>query len=622
MSLEGRGIIVGNKYKLGKKIGAGSFGEIYLGTNLTTNEDIAVKLESVKATHPQLEYEARVYQLLAGGVGIPFVQWFGKENEFNVLVMDLLGPSMEDLFNYCKRQFTLKTVLLLADQMISRVEYIHSKGFIHRDIKPDNFLMGTGRRGNQVNMIDFGLAKRFRDPKSLVHIPYRENKNLTGTPRYASINTHLGIEQSRRDDLESLGYILIYFSRGQLPWQGIRARTKKEKYDKIMEKKMTTSPDVLCRGLHTEFSIYLNYVRSLRFDDKPDYSYLHKLFRSLFIREGFQYDYVFDWTIRKMHEKRLAEGLPVTSMPSTSAPLTSQALQATGNNAMMFNSNTNNSTGLPSLLQTPIQSTAALPSSSTNHRSSTPIAAPYPTDHRSSEATKRLDNLMFQYQQQQKLLLQYSAPPLPTSTSSPAPFHHSIQSLQATAPTSTPQTSLPSLPQQLPDTYLSTIGYNNNNTNNNNTTNNSINSINNNNNSTGSNGGGRMLVRDNQNGGKYRKIMGKDSYSSDAISPGGQRSLPFPTSQVSSPSNRVSQTKMIPPSTTPFTTSPVVSTTTTQVQPISQQYFMNNNNNNDDTNNNNNNNSILDNHHHHHQQTANTNKRYHVVETGLLDEIN
>lgn len=230
-------------------------------------------------------------------------------------------------------------------------------------------------------------------------------------------------------------------------------------------------------------------------------------------------------------------------MPSTSVPLTSQALPA-GNNAMLFsnnnpnvpNSSSNNNTGLPSLLQTPIQSTAALPSSSTNHRSSTPVA-PYPTDHRSSEATKRLDNLMLQYQQQQKLLQQYSVPPLPTSSSSPAPFHHSIQSIQAT-PNIT-QTSLPSLPQQLPDTYLSTIGYNNNSNNNNNTTNNSINSINNNNNSTGSNGGGRMLVRDNQNGGKYRKIMGKDSYSSDAISPGGQRSLPFPTSQVSSPSNRV-----------------------------------------------------------------------------------
>ncbi|ORX43473.1 kinase-like protein [Hesseltinella vesiculosa] len=297
MSLEGK--TVGYKYKLGKKIGAGSFGEIYIGTNETTNEDVAVKVESSKSSHPQLEYEAKVYRLLAGGVGLPFVRYYGEEPGYHIMVLDLLGPSLEDLFNYCKRQFSLKTVLLLADQMLSRVEYIHAKGFVHRDIKPDNFLMGTGRRGNQVNMIDFGLAKRFRDPRSLIHIPYREGKNLTGTPRYASINTHLGIEQSRRDDLESLGYILIYFCRGQLPWQGIRAHTKKEKYQKIMEKKMSVSPEELCQGLDVEFSVYLQYIRSLRFDAKPDYSYLHKLFRTVFVRHSFKYDYEFDWTIRK-----------------------------------------------------------------------------------------------------------------------------------------------------------------------------------------------------------------------------------------------------------------------------------------------------------------------------------
>ncbi|XVF21555.1 hypothetical protein REPUB_Repub12eG0099800 [Reevesia pubescens] len=291
--------VIGGKFKLGRKIGSGSFGELYLGVNVQTGEEVAVKLESVKTKHPQLHYESKLYMLLQGGTGIPHLKWFGVEVDYNVMVIDLLGPSLEDLFNYCSRKLSLKTVLMLADQLINRVEYMHSRGFLHRDIKPDNFLVGLGRKANQVYVIDYGLAKKYRDLQTHKHIPYRENKNLTGTARYASVNTHLGVEQSRRDDLESLGYVLMYFLRGSLPWQGLKAGTKKQKYDTISEKKVSTPIEVLCKSYPSEFVSYFHYCRSLRFEDKPDYSYLKRLFRDLFIREGYQFDYVFDWTVLK-----------------------------------------------------------------------------------------------------------------------------------------------------------------------------------------------------------------------------------------------------------------------------------------------------------------------------------
>ncbi|TQD92275.1 hypothetical protein C1H46_022157 [Malus baccata] len=302
--------VIGGKYKLGRKIGSGSFGEIFLATHTDTFEIVAVKIENSKTKHPQLLYEAKLYKILQGGSGIPNIKWSGINGEDNVLVLDLLGPSLEDLFVYCGRKFSLKTVLMLADQMITRIEFAHSKGFLHRDIKPDNFLMGLGRKANQVYIIDFGLAKRYRDATTNRHIPYRENKNLTGTARYASCNTHLGIEQSRRDDLESLGYVLLYFLRGSLPWQGLKADTKKQKYDKICEKKLSTPIEVLCKSHPVEFASYFHYCHSLTFDQRPDYGFLKRLFRDLFSREGYEFDYVFDWTIIKYQQSQKT-GSPV-----------------------------------------------------------------------------------------------------------------------------------------------------------------------------------------------------------------------------------------------------------------------------------------------------------------------
>lgn len=162
--------------------------------------------------------------------------------------------------------------------------------------------MGLGKEANIVYIIDFGLAKKYRDHKTHVHIPYRENKNLTGTARYASINTHLGIEQCRRDDLESLGFVLMYFNRGSLPWQGLRAATKKQKYQKISDRKVATTVNELCKAYPPEFATYLRYCRTLKFDDRPDYSYLRSLFRDLYLREGYADDNIFDWTLMKNNQ--------------------------------------------------------------------------------------------------------------------------------------------------------------------------------------------------------------------------------------------------------------------------------------------------------------------------------
>ena len=152
-----------------------------------------------------LSHENEIYKMLQGGLGFPTIKWYGAEGEYYVMVMNLLGPSLEDLFNLCSRKFSLKTVLMLADQMVERMAYIHSKHCLHRDIKPENFLMGLRSKENLVHMLDFGLAKKYRDARSHQHIPYKENRSLTGTARYSSVNMHLGIEPSRRDDMESLG---------------------------------------------------------------------------------------------------------------------------------------------------------------------------------------------------------------------------------------------------------------------------------------------------------------------------------------------------------------------------------------------------------------------------------
>ncbi|KAL7312341.1 Palmitoylated plasma membrane-bound casein kinase [Mucor circinelloides] len=291
--------VVGVHYKVGRKLGEGSFGIIYEGTNLLNNLQVAIKFEPRKSDAPQLREEYRAYKTLLNITGIPSAYYFGQEGLHNILVIDLLGPSLEDLFDTCSRKFSVKTVATLARHMITRIQSVHDNNLIYRDIKPDNFLIG--RQGtsdaNTVYLIDFGMAKQYRDPKTKQHIPYRERKSLSGTARYMSINTHLGREQSRRDDLESLGHVFMYFLRGSLPWQGLKAATNKQKYEKIGEKKQTTTIKDLCAGFPEEFGIYLQYVRKLGFEETPDYDFLRDLFTKVLKNHGDTDDEIYDWML-------------------------------------------------------------------------------------------------------------------------------------------------------------------------------------------------------------------------------------------------------------------------------------------------------------------------------------
>ncbi|KAJ2958503.1 hypothetical protein NQZ79_g5917 [Umbelopsis isabellina] len=298
--------VVGVHYRVGKKIGEGSFGVIYEGTNLLNNQQVAIKFEPRKSDAPQLREEYRAYKILNGcskptcrTAGIPNAYYFGQEGMHNILVIDMLGPSLEDLFDMCNRKFSPKTVAMVAKQMLTRVETLHEHNLIYRDIKPDNFLIGKPGTdsSDMVFMIDFGMVKQYRDPKTKQHIPYRERKSLSGTARYMSINTHLGREQSRRDDLEALGHVFLYFLRGQLPWQGLKAATNKQKYEKIGEKKQSTPVKDLCHGFPEEFGIYLQYVRKLGFEELPDYNFLRELFNKVIRSTGQEDDLVYDWKL-------------------------------------------------------------------------------------------------------------------------------------------------------------------------------------------------------------------------------------------------------------------------------------------------------------------------------------
>ena len=289
------GRIFFNKYTLVKKLGEGSFGAIYAAKSQYNL--YAIKLENKNRGQNLLENEAYIMSYLHGK-RIPFIKSFGYSGDYNVLVMELMGKSLEEIFeNLPIKKMTVNCVGKLGLQMIEILEYIHNKHIIHRDIKPDNFVMGKGEKSKYLYLLDFGLAKKYRSSSTLKHYPMIKKKNLTGTARYASINALNGLTQSRRDDLEAVGYVLLYFLRGKLPWQGLHVKNKEDRYHKIMEIKMGTSPYQLCKGFPKEFEEYVDYTRNLEYEKDPDYKYLKGLFNSILKEDKNNSENIYDWDL-------------------------------------------------------------------------------------------------------------------------------------------------------------------------------------------------------------------------------------------------------------------------------------------------------------------------------------
>jgi serine/threonine protein kinase len=294
------GQIFFNKYHCIKKLGEGSFGQIYEANY--KKEKYALKFEERKKDYNLLQNEAAIMNYLKGP-NIPFVKSYGFNNKYNILVMQLLGKSLEELLME-RKNFSLKTVCMLGYQMINTLEFIHERHILHRDVKPDNFVMGLDELSENVYLIDFGLAKKYRSMTTLIQYPLTKKDKLTGTARYASINALKGYEHSRRDELESVGYILVYFLKGKLPWQRIKANTKEEKYKKILEKKIEISSNELCKGLPKEFENFLEYTKQLKYEERPNYNILRKFLDNIMKRKNYNYDYIYDWTTLEEKEFR------------------------------------------------------------------------------------------------------------------------------------------------------------------------------------------------------------------------------------------------------------------------------------------------------------------------------
>lgn len=311
--------VFGGRYTIKKLIAHGNFGDIYRGEDSKMKRTVAMKIENLRTEFPQLSAEYNVYTRLAGCVNVPKVYYFGTEIKTCALVMELLGKSLDDLLQICGGKFSLKTVLMLVDQMLSSIEFIHRMSYIHGDVKPGNFLIGNGNRKNQLFVIDFGMSRFFRDPSQHTHIAFTETRLFSGTARFSSACALRGREQSRRDDMEALAYVWAFMLNGELPWMSIKAESLEEQYAKTSTMKADIAPDQLFRGHPRQFADYLKRVKQYRFDEEPDYAAFRKTFRDLFINSGFIMDYNYDWS-EKIADTPTTTASPVPRV-SLNAPM-------------------------------------------------------------------------------------------------------------------------------------------------------------------------------------------------------------------------------------------------------------------------------------------------------------
>ena len=285
-------ILLFKKYRLYNLIARGAFGTVFLGENVLTKEKVAIKIEERNKLRISLEKEAYILYYLKGP-GLPEIKSFGRIKNYNILVETLLGRSLYQIFNDCQKKFTIKDVCMIGLQMIERIEYVHSKNYIHRDIKPHNFLVSLKNEG-QIYIIDFGLSKKYKSDRGN-HVKFNITKHLTGTPRFCSINSMRGVEQSRRDDLESLSYLILYFCKGYLPWQGLKISSKNRRLDSVTDMKKKLNIEKFCQGLPPEIIAFYKYTRKLGFAENPKYGYMKNLLYSILNKNGLTDDKKFTW---------------------------------------------------------------------------------------------------------------------------------------------------------------------------------------------------------------------------------------------------------------------------------------------------------------------------------------